>query len=75
MHLLLHAQAVLGLVLAQPEPESVKPGWLAGVVLGAVAVATYLLWRSMNRQLRKVDFDDGSPAAEGETGTDRDQPT
>ena len=60
MNLLLHVETVLALLTAQPEPEAVKPGWIAGVVLGAIGVATYLLWRSMNRQLRKVNFDDGS---------------
>jgi hypothetical protein len=64
MQLLLHAEVVLAIVVAQPDPDAVKPGWIAAVVLGAIGVATYLLWRSMNRQLRKVDFDDGSTPAD-----------
>jgi hypothetical protein len=77
MSLLVHVETVLVLLMAQPDPEAVKPGWIAGVVLGAIGVATYLLWRSMNRQLRKVDFDDGSRPADNAgdagdgSGTDR----
>ncbi|MGI8992843.1 MAG: hypothetical protein ACR2FP_00945 [Nocardioidaceae bacterium] len=36
-------------------PEDVKPGWIALVLVIALAVATYLLWRSMNKQLRNID--------------------
>ena len=43
------------LVLAY-EPEDVKPGWLALVLLVALGVATFLLWRSMNTQLRKIQM-------------------
>jgi hypothetical protein len=49
------------------DPAKVKPGWLALVIILLMGLATYLLWRSMNRQLKKVDFDDGS-------GGDTDRP-
>ena len=60
----MNALLVAGTLLAQGpraplEPEDVKPGWVALVIVLLMAVATYLLWRSMNRQLKKVNFDDG----------------
>ncbi len=42
-------------VLAAYEPEDVKPGWIALVLVLLLAVATFLLWRNMNKQLRKID--------------------
>jgi ABC-type nickel/cobalt efflux system permease component RcnA len=58
---------------AAPAAEDVKPGGLALVIVLLMGLATYLLWRSMNRQLKKVDFDDGSAPreAEPETGTEQ----
>ncbi|MGH3366598.1 MAG: hypothetical protein ACRDOY_05295 [Nocardioidaceae bacterium] len=41
-------------------PEKVKPGWLGLTVVLILCVATYLLWRSMNRQLNKVRFDEAA---------------
>lgn len=38
----------------------VGPGLLGFVVIVGLGVGTYLLWRNMNKQLRKVNFDDGS---------------
>jgi hypothetical protein len=38
------------------EPEDVKPGWIALVLLVALGVATFLLWRSMNALLRKIQM-------------------
>ena len=40
-----------------PDPEDVKPGWLGFGVFLALAVAVVLLWLSMRRQLKKVDFE------------------
>jgi hypothetical protein len=34
--------------------NDVKPGWVAFWIVVALAVATYLLWRSMNNQLGKI---------------------
>jgi ABC-type nickel/cobalt efflux system permease component RcnA len=59
MNALLTAATADGLTLAV-DPAKVKPGWLALVIVLLLCLATFLLWRSMNRQLRKVDFDDGS---------------
>lgn len=57
--------AALSVVLAKAPPaDKVKPGLLGFLVVLALGVVTYLLWRSMNRQLRKVDFEE--PAAGSE---------
>jgi hypothetical protein len=42
-------------VLLAYEAEDIKPGWVALVLVLALAVATFLLWRSMNKQLRRID--------------------
>jgi hypothetical protein len=68
MNALLLAHAVVTRVAA-PDPEDVKPGGLALVIVLLMGLATYLLWRSMNRQLKKVDFDDGS--APSDSGTEQ----
>jgi Na+/melibiose symporter-like transporter len=41
-----------------PDPADVKPGWLGFGVFLALAVAVALLWFSMRKQLRKVDFEE-----------------
>ena len=38
--------------------EWVGPGMLGFLIIAGLAVATVLLWRNMNKQLRKVKFDD-----------------
>jgi hypothetical protein len=56
-----------------PEPDDVKPGWIAGVVVLLLIAATLLLWMNMRKQLRKIRFDqpDGpeDPRPTGEDGT------
>jgi hypothetical protein len=42
--------------------DTVSPGLLGLGVVAALGVATWLLIRSMNRQLRKIHFDEGDPA-------------
>ena len=42
------------------EESNVNPGLLGFVVVALLGVATWLLIRSMQRHLRKVDFDEGS---------------
>jgi len=59
MNTLLTAAAVHGPAVLAVDPAKVKPGWLALVIVLLMGLATYLLWRSMNRQLKKVNFDDG----------------
>jgi uncharacterized membrane protein (DUF441 family) len=45
------------LVDKRPDPEDVKQGWLGFVVFLALAVAVVLLWLSMRRHLKKIDFE------------------
>jgi hypothetical protein len=62
----MNALLVAAEVSAAVDPAKVKPGWIALVIVLLMGLATFLLWRSMNRQLKKVDFDDGSrPQGEG----------
>ncbi|HEX6919869.1 MAG TPA: hypothetical protein VF314_06545 [Actinomycetes bacterium] len=46
-----------GLLLAV-DSDKVTPGVLGFAVVALLGVATWLLIRSMNRQLRKVDFEE-----------------
>ena len=50
------AVLVLPLGVKAPDPADVKPGWLGFGLFLALAVATVLLWLSMRRQLKKVNF-------------------
>jgi len=45
------------------DPDRVTPGVLGLLGLVFLVVAVYFLWRSMNRQLRKVDFDESGATA------------
>jgi hypothetical protein len=49
---------VLAPLVDGPDPADVKQGWLGFVVFIALAVAVVLLWLSMRRHLRKVDFEE-----------------
>lgn len=52
------ASAVDAVVLADRQSrEWVGPGLLGLSVIVLLGVATYLLWRNMNKQIRRVDFD------------------
>ena len=54
---------IVPLVDKAPDPADVKPGWLGlGVVL-ALAVAVALLWFSMRKQLKKIDFEETPDSA------------
>jgi hypothetical protein len=67
MNTLLSAATVLAV-----DPAKVKPGWLALVIVLLMGLATFLLWRSMNRQLKKVHFEDddrAEPKGNGDGGT------
>ena len=48
--------AVLGVSVAPAaiDPANARPGWLALGLVVLLGIATYLLWRSMNRQLGKI---------------------
>ncbi len=51
------------------EPEDVRPGWIALVLVALLGVATFLLWRSMNTQLRKIQM----PPKGSSTDSDADE--
>lgn len=59
---------VVVLLLAY-DPGQVKPGVLAFLIVAALGVATYFLIRSMNKQLKKINFEEEPPR--GESGADR----
>jgi hypothetical protein len=42
-------------ILLAYDDDRIKPGWVAFWIVLALAVATFLLWRSMNSQLRKIN--------------------
>jgi hypothetical protein len=56
-------------VLLAVEPEDVTAGGIGFVVIAALAVGTALLLRSLNKQLKKVDFEE-----EPEPGRDAEMP-
>ncbi len=45
-----------------PDPEDVKPGWLGFGVFLALAFAVFLLWLSLRKHLRKIDFEEQDAA-------------
>lgn len=45
------------LATAEIDPNSVRPGWVALLIVLALGAATFLLWRNMAKQLKKIDFD------------------
>jgi hypothetical protein len=56
-----------GAVDEVPDPEDVRPGWIALGSFLLLAFVTVLLWLSMRKQLRRIDFDeDGEPPADAD---------
>jgi hypothetical protein len=60
-------------VLLAYNPDDVKPGWIALVLVLVLCVVTYLLWRSMNTQLRRIQLPakPGRPPIPQSTAPDR----
>ncbi len=58
------------------DPNRIGPGWIAFIVVMSLVVATFLLWRSMNNQLRKIRIPDagGSTTAPVDTPGGDDPP-
>jgi hypothetical protein len=52
--------------LADVPAEKVSPGWLGLGVVVVLGIATWLLLRSMNKQLKKIDFEEQEPAGRRE---------
>lgn len=48
---------MISLQTAEIDPNVVKPGWVALLIVLALAAATFLLWRSMGKQLKRIDVD------------------
>ena len=62
------------LVLRAVADNNVNPGVIGFVVVASLGVATWLLIRSMNRQIKKIDLPDEPPAGQDPTdGTTRGQ--
>ena len=63
---------VVGVVVRAVDDSSVTPGVLGFVVVALLGVATWLLIRSMNRQMRKIDIprDDVRPPTDDGDGDD-----
>ena len=43
--------------MTEIDPNSVKPGWVALLIVLGLGAATVLLWRNMGKQLKRIDFD------------------
>ena len=49
-----------------PDPQDVRPGWIALVTVASLCAASLLLWFSMRKQLRRIQV----PREDEETGPD-----
>jgi len=61
--------ALSGIALSQ---DRVAPGLLGFLVVAALGVATWFLIKSMNKQLKKIDFDESKTESRGERDGARD---
>ncbi len=52
------ATALVRLLDEVPTASDVNPGWIAVGVIGALFVATQLLWLSLRRQIGRIRFDE-----------------
>lgn len=50
------------LVTTEIDPNSVRPGWVALLIVLALGAAMALLMRNMGKQLKRIDFDDPDAA-------------
>jgi hypothetical protein len=46
------------------DPNRVSPGLLGLASLLFLVLAVFVLWKSMNKQLKRVDFDEDTPVAD-----------
>ncbi|MEV8375391.1 hypothetical protein AB0P21_21835 [Kribbella sp. NPDC056861] len=47
----------ISLPTAEIDPNTVKPGWVALLIVLGLGAATFFLWRNMAKQLKRIDFD------------------
>ncbi|WUJ72218.1 hypothetical protein OG809_02910 [Kribbella soli] len=70
--------ATTSLLTAEIDPNTVKPGWVALLIVLALGAATVLLWRNMGKQLKRIDVDragaDG-PAPSGDPASPDSSPS
>ena len=69
---------MISLQTAEIDPNVVKPGWVALLIVLALGAATVLLWRNMGKQLKRIDFDrDGADgqAPSGDPATPHPSPS
>jgi hypothetical protein len=59
-------------ILVAYDPNDIRPGWIALGVVVALAIATFLLWRSMNTQLRRIDLPTKAELAERDVAEETD---
>jgi hypothetical protein len=57
--------------MTEIDPNSVRPGWVALLIVLALGAATVLLWRNMGKQLKKIDFDTADGAQDPAPSADR----
>ena len=61
-------------VLQTVDPADVTAGGIGFVVIASLAVGTAILLRSMNKQLKKVDFEEEPETTRPETDRAEDKP-
>ena len=62
------------LLQAVPADNTVSPGVLGFVVVALLGVATWLLVRSMRRQLKKIDIPEGGTPTRPDDDAEQEQP-
>jgi hypothetical protein len=62
-------------LLATYDPDKVKPGLVALVLVVILCLATVLLWRSMNTQLRRIQMPPKPPKPPLPQASDRSDPS
>ncbi|MFD3403622.1 hypothetical protein ACFWUU_23260 [Kribbella sp. NPDC058693] len=70
--------ATTSLLTAEIDPNTVKPGWVALLIVLALGAATVLLWRNMGKQLKRIDVPHAGaddPAPSGDPATPESSPS
>ena len=62
--------ALIGQAPVEPDPDIVTPGALGLAIVLMLGLAIFLLFRSMNRHLRKVNVPPAESAEDGESSGD-----